>query len=213
MHVLSSATQRYLGDAVAAADGRLHRVTPGAALLLQRHRLVDELARRQPESLCRWECGVWCKYFTRQETEKTHSGLQVMFHFKISSYFCLFFLITHTHFSFCHLCYKMLSNLILYNVYSSSTCNCVQFKGAYSISKSIRRFTGHHLYIFMKKIQTSQSTCRSRGPNERQGSQKQAQRPGERRSADLHSHRPAVNHQSRKTCGRFAHTFSSKTLV
>lgn len=32
---------QYLGEAVATTDGGLHRVTSGAALLLQRHGLVD----------------------------------------------------------------------------------------------------------------------------------------------------------------------------
>lgn len=37
------------------ADGGLHCVTPGTALLLQRHRLVDELAGRQLEGRWRWK--------------------------------------------------------------------------------------------------------------------------------------------------------------
>lgn len=59
--------RRYLGDAVAATDCCLHRVTAGAALLLQRHRLVDELARRQLEGLCRWEFSRVLDENTRQE--------------------------------------------------------------------------------------------------------------------------------------------------
>lgn len=60
----------YLGDAVAATDGGLHRVTPGASLLLQRHRLVNELARRQLESLCRWEfSGVLDENVTQEKIE------------------------------------------------------------------------------------------------------------------------------------------------
>lgn len=46
-----SKSPRYLGDAVTTTDGRFHWVTLGTALLLKRHRLVDELAGRQLEGL------------------------------------------------------------------------------------------------------------------------------------------------------------------
>lgn len=44
----------YLGDAVSTADGCLHWMTAGTALLLQRHCLVDELTGRQLEGRWWW---------------------------------------------------------------------------------------------------------------------------------------------------------------
>lgn len=64
----------YLGDAVSTADGCLHWMTAGTALLLQRHCLVDELTGRQLEG--RW---WWNKFLFGSKNKSlklvTHFGV------------------------------------------------------------------------------------------------------------------------------------------